>query len=104
VMVSHASVENITKHWVNTTTLHADPNRVPCWPCHRLHDDPSTCVVNKEENGAACISDVSVENLVRTVAQTWNSGANVIHAEKIFTMAHQPKPAGWQIPGGERLS
>lgn len=92
VMVSHASVENITKHWVNTTTLHADHNRVPCWPCHRLHDDPSTCVENREKNGAACISDISVETLVQTVAAVWKGSQNVIHAEKVFTMAR----------GGER--
>lgn len=72
VMVSHASVENITKHWVNTITLHADPSRVPCWPCHLLHDDPSTCVENKERNGAACISDITVEKIVQTVAEKWN--------------------------------
>jgi ADP-heptose:LPS heptosyltransferase len=77
VMLSHASVENITKHWKNTTTLHADSDRVPCWPCHRLHDDKSTCVANKEDNGAACISDISVETLVQTIAERWNS-SNVI--------------------------
>jgi hypothetical protein len=77
VMVSHASVENITKWWVNTTTLHANADRVPCWPCHRLHDDKSTCVQNKEGNGAACISDISVEDLVCAVAKAWKS-SNVI--------------------------
>jgi ADP-heptose:LPS heptosyltransferase len=86
-MMSHASAENITKHWVNTVTLHADQNRVPCWPCHRLHDDPSTCVENKEKNGAACISDISVEKLVSTVAEKWAKPNNVIHAEQVFTMA-----------------
>ncbi len=78
VMVSHASKENITKHWINTTTLHADSARVPCWPCHRLHDDPSTCVENKEKNGAACISDISVETLVQTVAEKWDRTRNVV--------------------------
>ncbi len=74
IMVSHTSVENITKHWKNTTTLHADPDRVPCWPCHRLHDGPETCVTNKEGNGAACISDISVERLVQVVAESWGQG------------------------------
>jgi len=83
VMISHASVDNITKHWINTTTLHADPDRVPCWPCHRLHDDIDTCVQNKEKNGAACISDISVETIVQTVAEQWKNG-NVIHAERAF--------------------
>lgn len=67
MMVSHASVENITKHWINTNTLHADPNRCPCWPCHRLHNDPSTCVSNKEDNGAKCISDISIETVFEAV-------------------------------------
>lgn len=80
VMVSHASAENITKHWVNTTTLHADPMRVPCWPCHRLHDDPSTCVENKEKNGAACISDISVEDVVQAVARAWQQPSAVAHS------------------------
>lgn len=77
IMVSHASAENITSHWVNTTTLHADPSRVPCWPCHRLHEDHSTCVVNKEGNGVACISDISVDRLVEAVAVAWNA-SNVV--------------------------
>lgn len=67
MLLSHASEENITKHWVNTTTLHADPNRVPCWPCHRLHNDISTCVGSPDNpNAAACINDVSVETLLQT--------------------------------------
>jgi ADP-heptose:LPS heptosyltransferase len=85
-MVSHASAENITKHWVNTITLHADQDRVPCWPCHRLHEDPSTCVPNKENNGAACISDITVQKLVETVAEKWRDG-NVIYAEQTFGVA-----------------
>ena len=89
MMVSHASVENITKHWVNTVTLHADQNRIPCWPCHRLHDDPSTCVENKEGNGAACISDISTETVVQAVAKAWKQDQNVLHAESLFGMAHR---------------
>lgn len=72
MMVSHASEENITKHWVNTVTLHADTNRVPCWPCHQLHDTIDTCVRAKDVGGAtaaACISDISVESIVSSVAE-----------------------------------
>ena len=83
MLLSHGSVDNVTKHWINTVTLHADNNRVPCWPCHRLHNDISTCVPNKEGNGAACISDISVERLVETVAEVWRNG-KVIHAEHAF--------------------
>jgi ADP-heptose:LPS heptosyltransferase len=66
IMLSHASDTNITKHWHNTVSLHADPERVDCWPCHRLHDEVGTCRPNKDNNGAACISDISVETLVTT--------------------------------------
>lgn len=65
MLLSHASAENVTKHWINTTTLHADQNRVPCWPCHRLHDDISTCVPNKDDGkAAACMSDISAEKII----------------------------------------
>jgi hypothetical protein len=71
MMVSHASAENITKHWVNTTTLHADPDRVPCWPCHRLHDDASTCVSAPNNEGSACMADISVESILEAVKTAW---------------------------------
>ena len=67
IMVSHASPENITKHWPKTITLKADQNRVPCSPCHRLHDQASTCTPNKANNGAACMSDISVECLLTAI-------------------------------------
>ncbi len=67
VLLSHASPMNITRHWLNTITLHADSSRVPSWPCHRLHDTIGTCVPNKQGNGAACISDISVELVVTAV-------------------------------------
>lgn len=71
LLLSHASATNITKHWVNCTTLHADPVRVPCWPCHQLHDTPKTCRPNASNNGAACISDIGVQTIVKTVAGLW---------------------------------
>lgn len=81
IKVSHASVENITKHWVNTTTLHADPNRVPCWPCHRLHNDISTCTPNRDGgHAAACISDISVETIIKEIGRKYRMahGNNVV--------------------------
>lgn len=66
VLASHAGM-NVTKHWKNTVTLHADPTRVPCWPCHRLHDDYTTCVPNESRSGAACMSDITVEDIVSKV-------------------------------------
>ena len=67
LLASHAGGNNITKHWKNTVTLEADRERVPCYPCHRLHDDASMCTPNVDKNGAACISDISVDTIVDTV-------------------------------------
>jgi len=65
MLLSHASPTNITKHWINTVTLHADQKRVPCFPCHRLHNTIDTCKPNKENNGAACITDINPEDIVQ---------------------------------------
>jgi ADP-heptose:LPS heptosyltransferase len=76
MLLSHASAENITKHWRNTVTLHAAPQRVPCWPCHKLHSDLSTCVPNALNNGAACISDISPDLIVNTAKLLLNQGVD----------------------------
>lgn len=70
MMASHAGPTNITKHWVNTTTLHADPKRVPCFPCHRLHDTPLLCKPNADKNGSACISDITVDDVLQAVTNS----------------------------------
>jgi ADP-heptose:LPS heptosyltransferase len=68
LLLSHASPENITKHWVNTVTLHADPAKVPCWPCHQLHNSADTCMLNADKNGAACISSINVDTIIQTAS------------------------------------
>lgn len=67
VLLSHASAENITRHWVNTTTLHADPIRVPCYPCHRLHDDATTCVKAEDAEASKCMADIALDTVFAAV-------------------------------------
>jgi ADP-heptose:LPS heptosyltransferase len=67
LLCSHASDENVAKHWVNATVIKPDTDRVPCWPCHRLHERKETCVPNADDSGAACISDMSVEGLLTAI-------------------------------------
>lgn len=74
-MVSHASPRNITDHWRNTITLHADPAKVACWPCHRLHDNPSTCTPAAGGHAAACMDDLSVELIVASIRAALGDGA-----------------------------
>jgi FkbM family methyltransferase len=70
VLLSHASAENIVKHWHNTIALHADHVRVPCYSCHLLHDRKETCletqrregmVVPDDAKGASCMWDITPE-------------------------------------------
>lgn len=65
ILLSHASPENITKHWRNTVGLHADQDRVPCHPCHLLHDSPDTCRKAEKANAAACMADIPVETILQ---------------------------------------
>jgi hypothetical protein len=67
ILLSHASPLNITTGWVNTTTLHADPARVPCWPCHQLHDRWESCHKVKDIEAAACMADIPVDAIVAAV-------------------------------------
>jgi len=66
-LLSHAGPNNITRHHVNTITLHADQSVVPCSPCHRLHDSPATCVAAPDGHQAACMADISTECLLTAV-------------------------------------
>lgn len=77
VTLSHASPENITKGWINTTTLHADQT-VPCWPCHQLHSSLDTCTPDETKGAAACISSISVETIVSTAYGILNPPAEVL--------------------------
>lgn len=89
VLLSHASPKNITKHWVNTITLHADQSRVPCWPCHQLHNEPETCVKAEKADAAACITDIHdtvvLDHIIRWAEQRPTApvpwvGHNVLNA------------------------
>lgn len=70
VLLSHASPLNITTGWRNATTLHADQTRIPCWPCHQLHDRWETCRKAKEVDAAACIADIPVNAIVSCLIQS----------------------------------
>jgi ADP-heptose:LPS heptosyltransferase len=83
VLLSHASPENITKHWRNTKTLHASQERVPCWPCHQLHDEERTCKLNDEKTAAACMSDISAQAILSAAAELLNPPEIPTHTEMI---------------------
>lgn len=59
IYLSHSSHENLTKHWRRTLVLKADPERAPCYPCHRLHYDWSRCHQHPQTQAALCASAIS---------------------------------------------
>ena len=67
VTLSHSSVENLTRDWVNTISL--TPVNTSCYPCHRLHmvvDGFKHC--RKHESGvAACQFDIPPSAMVDAI-------------------------------------
>jgi ADP-heptose:LPS heptosyltransferase/predicted SAM-dependent methyltransferase len=64
VTLSHSSVENLTKHWVNTVSL--TPKKTPCYPCHMMHYDWTACV--KGSLGVSlCQENIDIEDMWEAV-------------------------------------
>ena len=64
VFLSHSSVENLTRDWVNTTSLYS--RNTPCYPCHKMIYTWDQCVQHKEgemDGTAACQADISPDEV-----------------------------------------
>jgi ADP-heptose:LPS heptosyltransferase/predicted SAM-dependent methyltransferase len=62
ITLSHSSVENLTKHWINTFSL--VPKNTACYPCHQLHTGGFEHCARDERTGcAACQADISPEQM-----------------------------------------
>lgn len=60
VMLSHSSVENLTKHWTHTVSLVPD---TPCYPCHRLHYGRDFCFEHAETGAAMCQVSITPDSI-----------------------------------------
>lgn len=62
-MLSHSSIENLTKHWANTVSLCApfNPANKVCndQACHRLHYGSAFCVEDATTGAASCQSNIA---------------------------------------------
>jgi ADP-heptose:LPS heptosyltransferase/predicted SAM-dependent methyltransferase len=65
IMLSHSSEENLTKHWVNTTTLAS--TRTPCYPCHRLHPSMRYCPQDEQSGAAMCQVDIPAADVFAAI-------------------------------------
>lgn len=69
IMLSHSSKENLSKHWVNTTTL--EPANTACFPCHRLHYTREFCHEDKETGAAMCQKDIAPKLVFDAIVQAY---------------------------------
>lgn len=67
VMLSHSTVENLTRDWVETVTIAVDG--LDCYPCHRIHTDMTFCTMDKDSRAAACQASIRAEQVVGIVAE-----------------------------------
>lgn len=61
VLLSHSTVENLTKHWANTVSVAGD---VPCYPCHRIHLDFNKCPRDEATGCSACQAAITPERVL----------------------------------------
>jgi len=71
VLLSHSSVENLTRDWKNCTSLWAD--NCPCHPCHRLTFSRQVCPAG-DINGLAtkCMENLKPERVFRAIEKVYN--------------------------------
>ena len=65
-LLSHSSHENLTKHWINTTSLCAED--VSCYPCHQMHFGFKNCNRDAETGGAMCAAKINPEDVVLAIS------------------------------------
>lgn len=68
IYLSHSSPDNLTKHWINTTVLEADPVKCPCMRCHRLHYNWDHCNKDEKTGAALCASSIAPERVFEAIA------------------------------------
>lgn len=63
-LMSHSSVENLTRDWPNTVSLRKMP---ACAPCHRLHYNWEYCTKDEPTGSATCQSMISMYEVLNEV-------------------------------------
>lgn len=71
IMLSHSSDENLTKHWRNTEVFTPDAEKVPCYPCHRLHFGGRYCHQNPDTGAALCAQDIEPAAVFQALEQAY---------------------------------
>ena len=70
VMLSHSSVENLTRDWNNTYSLFS--TKTPCAPCHKLIYNWSQCVKDEPTGTAACMAAIPPDAVWSAILQAFD--------------------------------
>ena len=73
-LLSHSSIENLTKHWENTASIEP-PKHVKCYPCHRLHYTAQHCDCDEAIGAARCQMEIDPERVVEAVMVVYREWA-----------------------------
>jgi len=67
-LLSHSSVENLTKHFKNCASLSAD---IKCYPCHKLHYSMDTCNKERSTDSPACMAKISPATVLNAMEDVY---------------------------------
>jgi ADP-heptose:LPS heptosyltransferase len=65
--LSHSSIENLTRDWINTTSLFTSTQKLACSPCHMLHHSWKYCNRDEDTGTAKCQSLMDIERTWKAV-------------------------------------
>jgi len=68
LLLSHSSVENLSKYWTNTINLSAN---VECYPCHKLHYTLDCPLVDKIKS-PVCMGKLPPDRLLEAIETVYN--------------------------------
>ncbi len=83
VLLSHSSVENLTRDWVNCTSL--VPHGTSCYPCHKLHqiaDGFKHCRESHIKGIAACQADIPPQDMIRAINKALENKNGEVNREE----------------------
>lgn len=97
LLLSHSSRENLTRDWVDTTTIEPDGSVAPCWPCHRMHPSTANCPQHEVTKLALCMSSITVDRVVDAIrdalARQAAAAVPVVVAPPVDPEPASPPPA-----------
>jgi ADP-heptose:LPS heptosyltransferase/predicted SAM-dependent methyltransferase len=70
-LLSHSSVENLTKHWRNAFPI--EPVDTDCYPCHRLHYGMKFCREHLATGAAMCQMSIDPQTIVAAITAVYQS-------------------------------